>query len=206
MVSLDRISRSFDGRSVIDDLSYTFEDTGLYLVTGDNGSGKSTLLYIMALMDADFSGRISYFGRAFSRRTIGSAAERFRLNNISLVMPENNMISFLTPEENESLGLKEKRNRSGDARVSKGLSGGEEILIALKREATLKRPIVLLDEVTSALDEENFKAAIEAIENLAQGSLVIFATHDQRVGSLLADTFLDGGQLLIQKAIVRRKS
>ena len=69
MIKLERITKSFDGTKVIDGLSYEFEDTGIYLMTGDNGSGKSTLLYILALLDLDFEGSISFCAKRFTRRS-----------------------------------------------------------------------------------------------------------------------------------------
>ena len=198
MIKLERITKSFDGTKVIDGLSYEFEDTGIYLMTGDNGSGKSTLLYMMALLDLDFEGSISFGAKRFTRRSSSVACERFRLENISLILPENNMIAFLDAGENMSLGLV-RRNRAVRRQRSDSLSGGEEILVAIEREETLGHGIILLDEVTSALDDANFRRVLSAIEKLSKHSLLIFATHDQRMTSMMVDSALDEKGLLIQK-------
>ena len=199
MIKLERITKSFDGTKVIDGLSYEFEDTGIYLMTGDNGSGKSTLLYILALLDLDFEGSISFGAKRFTRQSSSVACERFRLENISLILPENNMISFLDAGENMSLGLVRRRNRAVRRQRSDSLSGGEEILVAIEREEILAHGIILLDEVTSALDDANFRRVLSAIEKLSKHSLLIFATHDQRMTSMMVDSALDEKGLLIQK-------
>lgn len=198
MIKLERITKSFDGTKVIAGLSYEFEDTGIYLMTGDNGSGKSTLLYILALLDLDFEGSISFGAKRFTRRSSSVACERFRLENISLILPENNMIAFLDAGENMSLGLV-RRNRAVRRQRSDSLSGGEEILVAIEREEALGHRIILLDEVTSGLDDANFTRVLSGIERLSEHSLVIFATHDQRMTSMMVDSALDEKGLLIQK-------
>ena len=167
-------------------------------MTGDNGSGKSTLLYILALLDLDFEGSISFGAKRFTRRSSSVACERFRLKNISLILPENNMISFLDAGENMSLGLG-GRNRLVRRQKSDSLSGGEEILVAIEREEALGHRIILLDEVTSALDDANFTRVLSGIERLSEHSLVIFATHDQRMTSMMTDGALDEKGLFIQK-------
>ena len=48
MLVLDKLTKKFDGETILDSLSFTFDDTGLYFLKGENGSGKSTLLSILA--------------------------------------------------------------------------------------------------------------------------------------------------------------
>ena len=57
MIKLINLRRSFQKRIVFDYFSYDFNDTGLYILTGDNGCGKTTLLYFLALIDDGFKGK-----------------------------------------------------------------------------------------------------------------------------------------------------
>ena len=57
-LKLNNISKSFGDKSILNSFSYTFNETGLYIVSGDSGVGKTTLLRIIAGLDEDFSGNI----------------------------------------------------------------------------------------------------------------------------------------------------
>ena len=58
MLVLDKLTKKFDGETILDSLSFTFDDTGLYFLKGENGSGKSTLLSILAGKDESYAGKL----------------------------------------------------------------------------------------------------------------------------------------------------
>lgn len=60
MLVLDKLTKKFDGETILDSLSFTFDDTGLYFLKGENGSGKSTLLSILAGKDESYAGKLFY--------------------------------------------------------------------------------------------------------------------------------------------------
>lgn len=60
MLVLDKLTKKFDGETILDSLSFTFDDTGLYFLKGENGSGKSTLLSILAGKDESYDGKLFY--------------------------------------------------------------------------------------------------------------------------------------------------
>lgn len=138
---------------MFDDLNLEFPDVGFYYLI-EKGCGKSTLLYLLSGIDDDYNGTYQINGKdrkQFTEKEI----DAFRKEKMSFLFPRSNLLSFLTAEENLKL-VTSKISKSSLIDVPKkrsiyGLSGGEELLIALSNKINQKKSICLLDEVTSAL-------------------------------------------------------
>lgn len=183
MIDVHITSKKYNEREILNNIKYVFNDTGLYILKGYNGCGKTTLLRIMALLDTHYEGRI-ILNKINTKNTLHHLSI-IRKEDISYIMPANNLISFLTLKEN----IKLETNITDDI-LLKGInldkkpnqiSGGQEILVAISKFLNNNKKIGLLDEVTSQLDNENFQVVIDRLIQASKNKLIILATHDSRV-------------------------
>ncbi len=172
-------------------------------ITGRSGSGKSTLLHLAAGIDAPTSGEVVLLGRSLGALSDGERT-RARREHVGLVFQFFHLLPHLTVEENvlvpalvagdapgpaaaRAADLLERVGLAGRARepVQK-LSGGEMQRVALCR-ALLRRPRLLLaDEPTGNLDEENGQKVMDLLLALAreEGSAVLYVTHSRELAAL----------------------
>lgn len=174
ILKLDNLSKRFDGADIFSDLSYSFENNGIYIITGESGIGKTTLLRIIAGLDKEYDGYVKGGGV----ENISFMFQEYRLfptlnalKNASLVSPNNlSEASKLLIR----LGFKEidlKKN-------PRELSGGMKQRVAFVRALLKDSPILLLDEPTKELDEDTANIMLEIINEEAKNRLVIMVTHD----------------------------
>ncbi|MGI5321330.1 ABC transporter ATP-binding protein [Actinomadura nitritigenes] len=201
-------------RTVLDDVSLSVPEGGRLAVVGPSGAGKSTLLHLLArFYDVD-AGAVRVGGADV--RDIGAEALMAR---IAVVFQDVHLFDG-TIEENVRLGRPgasdaEVRAAAGAARldevverlpggwaanVGEGgelLSGGERQRVSIARALLKDAPIVLLDEVTSALDPVNEAAVHDGIERLMAGRTVVMVAHRMRtVRRADRVVFLDGGRIV----------
>ncbi|MBG0826626.1 ABC transporter ATP-binding protein [Planomonospora sp. ID67723] len=201
-------------RTVIDDLSLSVPQGQRLAVVGPSGAGKSTLLQLLArFYDVD-SGGVRVGGvdvRAITTETL--------MAQIAIVFQDVYLFDG-TIEENVRLG----RSDAGEAEVRAAaaaarldevierlpggwaanvgeggalLSGGERQRVSIARALLKNAPVVLLDEVTSALDPVNEAAVHEGIERLMAGRTVVMVAHRMRtVRRADRVVFLDGGRIV----------
>lgn len=130
---------------------------------------------------------------------------RFRRTNIGLIFQKLNLLSHLTVAENVELALspnlapaegRAKRVASALARVKLGdrsgertavLSGGEQQRVAVARVLAQAPELILADEPTSSLDDENAAFVIEALKSAAQGKTLLVVSHDDRLHQAFKD-------------------
>ena len=181
MIKLESLSKRFKFKEIFSNCTFSFSSKGLYILTGDNGIGKTTLLNILSLNDSNYSGEIFFDEEKvdFSNSILINKLK----NNIEYINQKDNFISYLNYLENYNLDtyLFTDTINSDISIKSQSLSDGEKIILLIDRCILRNKPIVLLDEVTSFLDDKNFILVMKKIEELSKKSLVIFATHDSRV-------------------------
>lgn len=200
MIKIVNLNKKYDDKVILKDINFTFNDFGLYIITGDNGCGKTTLLYIIGLLDDNYEG--DYF---FNKQNINDFSakqrEKIKRENFSLLFSKGNLIPFLNVEDNIFFGIKrpkyyEVKYVNVDLkRKASLLSGGEEVLVALQREKMLNKKVLLLDEVTAALDDDNLRKTMEILIEQSKEKLIILVSHDVRTygyGTLLR---LENGKL-----------
>ncbi len=195
MIELKNITKKFNNNIVLDNLSYKFSETGLYVINGDNGSGKTTLSYIIGLLDNKYEGKF-YFNHVdvskLSKKEYNQAREKF----ISYIFSKNNLIPYLNVKENLDLSNSENNFIDLDMKQDVNtLSGGEEILLALNIEINKKKKICIFDEVTSMLDNDHFNKLMEIINNLSKEVLIIMISHDNRTDKYGKQLKLNKGKL-----------
>jgi putative ABC transport system ATP-binding protein len=168
-------------------------------VLGPSGSGKSTALALAAGLDAPSAGEVRAFGRPLGTLPEAELAG-YRARDLAIVFQSGNLLSALSARENVATALR-LAGREGDpeaalsafglgARARHGmsaLSGGEQQRVAIAAAAARRAPLVLADEPTAELDEENEAVVLEALERLRAeaGSTVVVVTHSERVAAAM---------------------
>jgi ABC-type lipoprotein export system ATPase subunit len=193
VAELRRVGKRYGDRTVLDGLSRSFRAGALTAVVGRSGSGKTTLLHLLAGLLRPSEGEVLLAGEpihALSRSRLAA----LRRENVALVTQEPGLVPYLTALENVELAL-DLRRRSGDARRALAevgleerldaraarLSAGERQRVAIARALAVEAPLLLADEPTARLDEENARAAGTLLAAAARerGVAVVCATHDE---------------------------
>ncbi|MGL4589212.1 MAG: ABC transporter ATP-binding protein [Mycoplasmatales bacterium] len=200
---INNISKSFiDGelkRIVLDEVNATFEPGKLYSIMGRSGSGKSTLLNILAGFIETDEGVIAFDGADVT------VSKDFFKQKISMVFQNYGLVEYLSAYQNVRVALdirNVKRDKldefiyyileevgisknNANKQVSK-LSGGEKQRVGLARALCLDTEIILADEPTGNLDEENEKVVMDWFIRIAREykKTVIIVTHSDEIAKL----------------------
>ena len=200
IIELNNISKTFDNQkkiSVLKNLSFKFEKGKIYSLSGPSGSGKSTLLNLLSLIDRPSSGNIKIDNQNINNNEI-EINDKIRSSNIGIVYQEKNLLPDFTAIENvciaslaannnyktaeqeslkiiQKVGLKDRINH-----YPSELSGGEMQRIAISRAIVNKPRIILADEPTGSLDQENANQIFNLLFKLKdKDRVIIFATHNR---------------------------
>jgi polar amino acid transport system ATP-binding protein len=214
-VRLTGIEKSFGPLLVLDGVDLELAQHEVVCLIGSSGSGKSTLLRCINLLEPIDAGRIEVFGEDLTaedvdpdraRRRIGIVFQAFNLfphmsviDNVTLaprkVVRLGRAEAVAQAEALlERFGLIDKRDQLPDR-----LSGGQQQRAAIVRALAMKPDLLLLDEVTSALDPELVAEVLTLIRELADGGMtMLIATHEMGFARDVASRvgFLDGGRIL----------
>jgi polar amino acid transport system ATP-binding protein len=215
VLELARIRKSFGAELVIDDLSLVVPEHTATVLIGASGSGKSTLLRCINLLETIDDGEIFLDGQEISdptinvddvRRKLGMVFQSFNLFPHKTVL-ENITLSPIkvhgkTREEaNEQalqllsrFGLADKADQYPDR-----LSGGQQQRVAIIRSLAVNPRLLLLDEVTSALDPVLVNEVLSAVRELkSDGMTMVLATHEMGFATQVADEvcFLESGKIV----------
>ena len=97
MIKITNLTKKYKDNVILNNLSYTFNDHGLYVIRGYNGAGKTTLAKILALLDFNYSGTIELDEVNIKKM---KNVNKVRNQRISYIMPKNNLLSFLNALDN----------------------------------------------------------------------------------------------------------
>ena len=216
-VTLDGVCKAFGDNQVLRDVSLSVDLHQVVCLIGASGSGKSTLLRCINLLERVDAGAISVDGEVITtgqvdvnalRQKIGIVFQSFNLfphmivlRNVTLGPRKALGLSRAEAEAQASalldrFGLAEKRDEYPDR-----LSGGQQQRVAIVRALAMEPALLLLDEVTSALDPELVAEVLDVIRELAAGGMtMVIATHEMGFARDVANRvcFLDAGQILEQ--------
>lgn len=202
MIKLKNIQKSFDNKHIIRGLSYTIEQGDFIIIKGASGKGKSSLLNIIGLLEDPDDGEITFNDTIilkendkikFRRKDIAYIYQNYGLLENDSIL--NNLTLPLNVSKKDTTRIAEVIQRVGLSNLDLKTkvytcSGGEQQRIAIAR-AILKEPTVIIaDEPTGNLDEENSLNIMNIFKELnSKGITIIMATHDK--------TFFDIGNKTI---------
>ncbi|MBE6579084.1 MAG: ABC transporter ATP-binding protein [Ruminococcaceae bacterium] len=182
---------------VLKGVSGVFESGKLYALTGRSGSGKSTLLSLLAGFDRPKEGKITLDGEDISAVN----PSLYRKEKVGVIFQAYNLIPHLTVVENVMLGYGEGNDRrvfkAQEALFAVGLeeshfrkkpsrlSGGEQQRVAIARALISPASVILADEPTGNLDDENSRRVAALLQDLAHraGKCVIVVTHSRELAA-----------------------
>ena len=217
LLSVRGLRKSFGDAVVLDDVHLDVQPGECVVLIGASGSGKSTLLRCVNLLEQVDDGVITLAGRDITDPRVDADEVRARMG---IVFQAYNLFPHLTvldnvtlaprrvhkvpraEAESRALAMLERVGLADRARARPDdLSGGQQQRVAIARAMVNSPQLLLLDEVTSALDPELVGEVLDLLRDLRkEGMTMILSTHEMGFARKVADTvcFLDGGRVLEQ--------
>ena len=196
LIKLDKISKSYESKSIFKDFSFEVSKNEKILIMGPSGAGKSTLLNILGTLEKVDKGQTTHFSyqniRPQSKESIILLREK-----ISYLFQNYALIDNETVEKNLELALKFTKDKNKNQAIDdalkkvglKGyrdrmvylLSGGEQQRVSLSRLLIKPSEIIRADEPTGNLDYENAHVVMNILEELyLNGKSIVMVSHDTR--------------------------
>ena len=214
ILEVKHLSKLFDGNGVLKDVSFTLAEGEVIVVVGPSGCGKSTLLRCVNGLEHPDGGEILLDGVRIDagadlvqvRRQVGMVFQSYDL------FPHMDVLANLTlgpvqamkrprPEvEAEAAKALERVGLAGKLHaLPRQLSGGQKQRVALVRAMLMHPRLLLLDEITAALDPEMVREVLNVVLDLARdGMTMLIVTHEMRFAEAVADRvlFLENGNIV----------
>jgi polar amino acid transport system ATP-binding protein len=212
---LEGVRKSFGPNEVLRGIDLELEEHEVVCLIGASGSGKSTLLRCVNLLEPLDSGRIFLGDEEITRRGVDVNGVRRR---IGIVFQAFNLFPHMTVLRNVTLAPRDVLELSREQAEARALellrrfglesrrddypdrlSGGQQQRVAIVRALAMQPQLMLLDEVTSALDPELVAEVLQVIRELAEGGMtMLIATHEMSFARDIANRvcFLDAGRIL----------
>lgn len=203
MLEIKKLSKRYDD-IIIDNLSICFPSTGMIVIVGKSGCGKTTLLNILGGIDQEYDGEI-----LFDQQNI-KMIKNYCRKHVGFIFQNFNLINWLNAKENYILPkffgniifkreIDDRREKLELTSFLKKrpalLSGGQKQRVAMLRAMIKNVDILLCDEPTGSLDDENAEMIFELLKQEAKERLVIVITHNKQLAYRYADqifTFQNG--------------
>ena len=226
LVQIRNLEKSFGSNKVLRDISLDIEPGETVSIIGASGSGKTTLLRCINLLETYDAGSLKVDGVEVGYSDTGSGGRRRRSErelariraDIGMVFQLFYLFPHLTARENVMLGLvKVRGNSKAEAReiadhwldrvglvekkesLPAELSGGQQQRVGIARAVAMSPKLLLLDEITSALDPELVGEVLLVVKRLAEeGMTMVVVTHEMTFAREVGDrvVFMDGGLVL----------
>jgi polar amino acid transport system ATP-binding protein len=216
-LELTDVRKSYGDKVVLSDIDLAVDKHDVVCLIGSSGSGKSTLLRCLNLLEQIDDGAIRFDGVEISDPRVDPRTVRRR---VGMVFQAYNLFPHLTVLDNcvlapmrvHGLSRADATTRARDLLARFGLSdqvdkhpdrlsGGQQQRVALVRALCTQPELLLLDEITAALDPELVGDVLTIVRDLAEaGTTMVLATHEMSFARDVATTvcFLDGGRILEQ--------
>jgi polar amino acid transport system ATP-binding protein len=224
LLELRGLRKSFGDHQVLKGVDLVVRPREVVSIIGSSGSGKTTLLRCVNLLEEFQGGEVILDGETIGYRDHGGHRKRLRDAELSrqramtgMVFQSFNLFPHLTAARNVMLGLIKVRRMPNDearaiaekwlARVGLGgraehfpsqLSGGQQQRVAIARALAMDPKLVLLDEVTSALDPELVQEVLATVKSIAdEGATLLIVTHEMRFAHDVSNriVFMEQGQI-----------
>ena len=215
LLQLDGVRKHFGDHHVLTGVSLEVEEGQVVCLIGASGSGKSTLLRCVDLLEVVDDGTIWLDGRDITAPDVNPDGVR---REVAIVFQAYNLFPHLSVLDNITLGPRRSLRRPRQASEERALellerfglaekaraypdslSGGQQQRVAVIRAMAMKPRLLLLDEITSALDPMLVGDVLEVIRELKQeGMTIVMATHEMVFAREIGDriVFLDGGGIV----------
>lgn len=222
ILELQDVSYTYNNKhqqtNAVKNINCHFQRGRVYAIVGKSGSGKSTLLSLLAGLDVPTSGQVRFEGNSISTMDLA----KYRRECAPMIYQSFRLFPLLTVSENitfpmELRGLKGRKARERARnlvervalpesvlnRFPNMLSGGEQQRVGIARALSMNSKLLLADEPTGNLDEENSINIIDILVNLAHfdGYCVVIATHDLSILPKMDVIFhMNSGYLRLEKS------
>ena len=215
VLTLEGVAKSFGDKAVLQGIDLEVASHEVVCLIGPSGCGKSTLLRCVNLLERIDAGRIILSGNEITAPRVDQNSVRKRM---AIVFQSFNLFPHLTVLDNVTLALRKAhgiRRRDAEARAREvldrlglgdklhdypeRLSGGQQQRAAIARALVVEPELLLLDEITSALDPELVGEVLAVIRELAaSGMTMVLATHEMGFARDVADRvyFMHEGRVL----------
>lgn len=209
LINLKKIAKNYGTKkkiTAVKSFDLAIQQGEMLAIMGRSGSGKSTVLNVIAGIDKPSGGTYLFEGKDMSKIT-GDRMTRFRRDHIGVVFQHFALVDDYTVYNNIAIPLKLRRisKAETDRRVReiseelgisallskypKELSGGEAQRTAIARAVIAKPKLILADEPTGALDEENGSKIMQVFQKLHdQGNTIVIVTHDPDIAAICERT------------------
>ena len=217
LLQVEHLHKAYGDHVVLNDVSLEVERGEVIVIIGPSGCGKSTFLRCLNALEPIQGGKVSVAGKSVDgserdlvelRQKVGMVFQSYDLfphmtvlGNITLAPMKARGLARETAEAQarallERVGLAEKADS-----YPRQLSGGQKQRVAIARALAMEPEILLLDEVTAALDPEMVREVLDVILDLArEGKTMLIVTHEMQFARAVADRvlFFDGGGIVEQ--------
>jgi putative ABC transport system ATP-binding protein len=203
-LEVSRLAKTYAGRAVLDDVSFTLAAGDRLLVLGPSGSGKSTLLNIICALTRPDHGEVRLDGKVLAAPGGAPQGDALRRAHIAIIFQGLRLVSALTVRGNLALAQRLQTGASDAAAITAllerlglghradarpfELSQGEAQRAAIARALVVRPRLLIADEPTSALDRANAAVVAALLDELAAeaGASLLVATHDDRLAEHFA--------------------
>lgn len=198
MISTQNLTFSYTPEKRFDFPNFSCADRETMLILGKSGKGKTTFLHLMALLLKPSSGNVQINNQEISQLSVSQAAN-FRAKNVGIIYQKPHFVHSLSVMDNLLLanylaGKNQAKNQAQQLAESLGfsehlskkttqLSQGEQQRVSIARALMNKPSVILADEPTSSLDDDNCLKVIDLLRKQIQeiGASLVVVTHDQRL-------------------------
>lgn len=193
---------------VVNDVNIAFANTGMVCILGESGSGKTTLLNVLGGLDTFAGGEIQVDDTRLTKYQ-PSKVEPLRNEKFGYIFQNYFLLQDYSVEYNVKLALNlyDLTDEEKDARVDyvlkqlkisrykkklvSKLSGGQQQRVSIARALVKSPQIILADEPTGNLDEENTIRTMSILKNISKECLVILVSHERRIVEFFADRIIE---------------
>lgn len=217
LLSVEHLHKAYGDHVVLDDISLEVKRGEVIVIIGPSGCGKSTFLRCLNALEPIQGGSVKVAGKSVDaderglvelRQRVGMVFQSYDLfphmtvlDNITLAPMKARGVAREEAEAQarallERVGLADKASS-----YPRQLSGGQKQRVAIARALAMEPELLLLDEVTAALDPEMVREVLDVILDLArEGKTMVIVTHEMQFARAVADRvlFFDGGGIVEQ--------
>ena len=217
LLSVEHLHKAYGDHVVLDDISLEVKRGEVIVIIGPSGCGKSTFLRCLNALEPIQGGSVKVAGKSVDADERGLVELR---QKVSMVFQSYDLFPHMTVLDNITLAPMKARGvareeAEAQARAllervgladkassySRQLSGGQKQRVAIARALAMEPELLLLDEVTAALDPEMVREVLDVILDLArEGKTMVIVTHEMQFARAVADRvlFFDGGGIVEQ--------